>query len=68
MKKYIKVKKYIRKLFKVGMWVVDSGGNEFKITEMRENNDPFMWDAISLWSPRGEIEIASSDLQFYTIR
>lgn len=54
--------------FKVGMWVVDSEGNEFKITEIRENKDAFMWDAVSLWSSRGEKEIASNDLQFYTIR
>lgn len=54
--------------FKVGMWVVDSEGNEFKITEIRENNNPFMWDAVTLKNRRGEKEIASIDLQFYTIR
>jgi hypothetical protein len=67
-KESIKIKDYTRSNFKVGMWVVDSEGNEFKITEIRENKDVFMWDAVSLWSPRGEIEIASGDLRFYTIR
>jgi len=67
MEEYHVVKKEIRRTFKVGMFVKSSEDYEFKITEMRENDDPFMWDAITLRNRSGEIEIASNDLLFYTI-
>ena len=66
--KAVGLKKYLREAFEVGMMVIDSDGNEFRISEMRENDDVFMWDAVSLKNRSGEIEIASVDLQFYNIR
>jgi len=67
MEEYLIIKERIRKSFEVGMSVIGHGDNEFKITEIRENDDPFMWDAITLRNRSGEIEIASNDLQFFTI-
>ena len=61
----IKVK---MKKFKVGMWIIDSEGNEFKITEWKDAQDKFHYDGVTLWNRRGEKEIASNDLQFYTVR
>jgi hypothetical protein len=53
--------------FKVGMWVADSEGNEFKITEWKVAQDEFHYDGVTLKNRRGEKEIASNDLQFYII-
>jgi len=67
-KEAVEIKESLRNEFFVGNWVVDSEGNEFKITEFVINNDPFMWDHINLWSRRGESVIGSGDLRYFIKR
>lgn len=47
--------------------IQDSEGNEFVITQIIENDHPFQDASVTLRGSGGEKEIASSDLNFFTL-